>query len=368
VFCVDPLRRFLSQSPGRVWTEECRRVFSVVLRGVPRLVARNSLPPPLPPLSARLYRHAWHGMILPVCSLMMVGSAAGIVDNIRYSDCGGPTATFPQMTIFDSMYVNNESFAFYLNSTCGVHGNPACSGLDPNDPNAGSTIFRPDVAMDGVARYKEYVTRVLSLSHVLCFGPATSMLTLFWGVVGTSSRWSSFTQTQQRERCQHCRGCCLPCKRATIPATTVWFHRAVDAHSCTVYPGSCNSCTNLRVPVHQSCGCSCQGRAVTEGCLRSPAQRTGLVQDAVLCHVRRSVLPVAPLFRCLVVITHTLRLTTDNWGVFCIPQTPERFTTTSCLRSKTSRTTTHRAISAISARRPETNSTFVGSASAPRPC
>lgn len=251
MFCVDPLRCFLSQSPGLVWTEACRRF--VVLRGFENSCASTARNLKLPPLTtttatsvmqpARLHHSASHGTLLPVCSLMMVGSAAGIVDNIRYSDCGGPTATFPQMTIFDSMYVNNESFAFYLNSTCGVHGNPACSGLDPNDPNAGSTIFRPDVAMDGVARYKE---RVLSLSHVLCFGPATSMLTLFWGVVGTSSRWSSFTQTQQRERCQHCRGCCPPCKRATIHATTVWFHRAVDAHSCTVYPGSCNSCTNLR--------------------------------------------------------------------------------------------------------------------------
>eukprot|EP00040_Diaphanoeca_grandis_P010926 m.55978 g.55978 ORF g.55978 m.55978 type:complete len:413 (+) comp22165_c0_seq1:607-1845(+) len=89
---------------------------------------------------------------------LMIQSATscGIVDNIRYCDCGGSTCTFPQMTIYDSMYVNNVSFSLFLNSTCGVNGNPHCHGMDPNNPNAGSPIPTPDVAMSGVGRYKDH--------------------------------------------------------------------------------------------------------------------------------------------------------------------------------------------------------------------
>jgi len=70
------------------------------------------------------------------------------------------------MTIYDSLFVNNVSFALYLNSTCGIHENPACAGIDPNDPDAGSTIFRPDVAMSGVGRCVALrCARVLLLEH-----------------------------------------------------------------------------------------------------------------------------------------------------------------------------------------------------------
>ena len=87
---------------------------------------------------------------------LMIQSATscGIIENIRYSDCGGPTATFPQMTIYDSLYINNRTFGIYMNSTCGIDGHPSCHGIDPNDPDAGSPVSTPDVAMSGVGRYK----------------------------------------------------------------------------------------------------------------------------------------------------------------------------------------------------------------------
>ena len=89
---------------------------------------------------------------------LMIQSATscGITDNIIYSDCGGPTATFPQFTIYDSLYVNNIDFRIFMNSTCGIDGHPACHGVDPNSPSAGSPIPTPDVAMSGVGRYKKY--------------------------------------------------------------------------------------------------------------------------------------------------------------------------------------------------------------------
>ena len=87
---------------------------------------------------------------------LMIQSATscGIIDNIVYTKCGGKTATFPQMTIYDSMYVNNISFSIFMNSTCGIDGHPACHGVDPTSPDAGSTINAPDVGMSGVGRYK----------------------------------------------------------------------------------------------------------------------------------------------------------------------------------------------------------------------
>ena len=42
-----------------------------------------------------------------------------------------------------------------MNSTCGIDGNPSCHGISPHDPDAGSHIVSPDVAMTGVGRYKE---------------------------------------------------------------------------------------------------------------------------------------------------------------------------------------------------------------------
>eukprot|EP00041_Stephanoeca_diplocostata_P025155 m.651968 g.651968 ORF g.651968 m.651968 type:complete len:591 (-) comp22686_c0_seq1:2013-3785(-) len=78
------------------------------------------------------------------------GTSCGVVDNIAYNQCGGRTETFPQMTIYDSLYVNNVSFSLFLNSTCGIDGNPQCAGGESGTP----TIHLPDVIMSGVGRYK----------------------------------------------------------------------------------------------------------------------------------------------------------------------------------------------------------------------
>mmetsp|Transcript_94372 Transcript_94372/g.270274 ORF Transcript_94372/g.270274 Transcript_94372/m.270274 type:complete len:609 (-) Transcript_94372:146-1972(-) len=84
-------------------------------------------------------------------------TSCGIHDNILYSDCGGATDTFPQMTIYDSLYVNNVSFGLYINSTCGLWSNSTpCEGIDPHDPESGSTIPTPDVGMSGVGRYADH--------------------------------------------------------------------------------------------------------------------------------------------------------------------------------------------------------------------
>ena len=44
-------------------------------------------------------------------------TSCGIDDNIRYSQCGGPTASFPQRTIYDNLHDANVSFAIYSNHT-----------------------------------------------------------------------------------------------------------------------------------------------------------------------------------------------------------------------------------------------------------
>jgi hypothetical protein len=52
------------------------------------------------------------------------GTSCGMHHNGHYDDCGGATVAFPQLTIYDSMWLHNVSFAWYLNSTCGIdsHG------------------------------------------------------------------------------------------------------------------------------------------------------------------------------------------------------------------------------------------------------
>ena len=67
--------------------------------------------------------------------------------------------TFPQLTIWDSLFLHNISFKLFMNSTCGVHGNPQCHSVDPNTPYAGSPLrptAMPDVAMSGVGRHKRH--------------------------------------------------------------------------------------------------------------------------------------------------------------------------------------------------------------------
>eukprot|EP01048_Picozoa_sp_COSAG05_P023994 COSAG05_NODE_5443_length_1173_cov_1.249534_1_plen_295_part_01 len=83
-------------------------------------------------------------------------TSCGIHDNVMYSECGGSTNVFPQLTIWDSLFLHNVSFSLYMNSTCGVDGKP-CHSVDPNSPYAGSPLrptAMPDVAMSGVGRHK----------------------------------------------------------------------------------------------------------------------------------------------------------------------------------------------------------------------
>lgn len=90
-------------------------------------------------------------------------TSCGIHDNIMYSACGGKTNTFPQMTIYDSLRVNNVDFGLWMNSSCGTGPSSSpCHGVDPNTPNAGSPIPSPDVAMSGVSRH---VDRFFSQQH-----------------------------------------------------------------------------------------------------------------------------------------------------------------------------------------------------------
>jgi len=74
--------------------------------------------------------------------------------NGLYNDCGGPNVSFPQPTIYDSLREHNVSFAMFMNSTCGLDGKP-CHGEDPITDDSPSAISTPDVAMEGVARYKD---------------------------------------------------------------------------------------------------------------------------------------------------------------------------------------------------------------------
>ena len=57
----------------------------------------------------------------------------GMQANALYNDCGGKSVSFPQRTIYDSLREHNVSFAFFMNSTCGLDGKP-CHGEDPIVP------------------------------------------------------------------------------------------------------------------------------------------------------------------------------------------------------------------------------------------
>ena len=82
-------------------------------------------------------------------------TSCGVHDNIMYSSCGGKTDTFPQLTVFDSLFLHNLSFGLYMNSSCGLAGQPACHGDSPHTAEAGSPFNMPDVAMSGVGRHQE---------------------------------------------------------------------------------------------------------------------------------------------------------------------------------------------------------------------
>ena len=82
------------------------------------------------------------------------GTSCGMTSNVLWKQCGGNGTYFPQPTIYDSLRLHNVSFSLFMNSTCGLDGKP-CHGEDPHDPDSGSAISTPDVAMIGVARHKD---------------------------------------------------------------------------------------------------------------------------------------------------------------------------------------------------------------------
>jgi phospholipase C len=80
-------------------------------------------------------------------------TSCGLKDNELYNACGGPTPNFPQMTIYDNLYLNNVSFGIYYNSTCGEDGNQT----ECQEKWSGGSVYvgSPDLAMMGVARHVE---------------------------------------------------------------------------------------------------------------------------------------------------------------------------------------------------------------------
>ena len=88
-------------------------------------------------------------------------TSCGMQANALYNDCGGKSVSFPQKTIYDSLREHNVSFGFFMNSTCGLDGKP-CHGENPITTDSPSAISTPDVALEGVARYKE---RFFSQEH-----------------------------------------------------------------------------------------------------------------------------------------------------------------------------------------------------------
>ena len=80
-------------------------------------------------------------------------TSCGLRDNRNYRDGGGNTEMFPQFTIYDSMKLDNVSFKFYINSTCGLPGHKSCNSVGPNTDT--SPVYAPDSSLAGVARYKD---------------------------------------------------------------------------------------------------------------------------------------------------------------------------------------------------------------------
>ena len=63
-----------------------------------------------------------------------------------YDQGGGPTKTYPQFSIYDTMALDGVSFGLYANATCGFGPHPPCTELAP--------AF--DTYMAGVARHPEH--------------------------------------------------------------------------------------------------------------------------------------------------------------------------------------------------------------------
>ena len=89
-------------------------------------------------------------------------TSCGMQHNGLWDDCGGDSPIFPQFTIFDSLRLQNVSFGLFMNSTCGLDGQP-CKGL-PWTPSP--TVTTPDVQMAGVARHKDrFYSQTLFYEH-----------------------------------------------------------------------------------------------------------------------------------------------------------------------------------------------------------
>ena len=78
-------------------------------------------------------------------------TSCGATSNYFWNRCGGSQKQYPQMTIYDSMFISNVSFGLYLNASCGIDGHPPCAGREQGTPS----IDTPDVSMAGVARHAD---------------------------------------------------------------------------------------------------------------------------------------------------------------------------------------------------------------------
>ena len=51
------------------------------------------------------------------------------------------------------MKLDNVSFKFYINATCGLPGHKSCNSVGPHTDT--SPVYAPDSSLAGVARYKD---------------------------------------------------------------------------------------------------------------------------------------------------------------------------------------------------------------------
>ena len=80
--------------------------------------------------------------------LTQSGTSCGLTTTgYTFDQGGGPTKSYPQFTIYDSMALDNVSFGIYINVTCGIGSEPACTDDPP-----GELI---DWHMAGVTRHLE---------------------------------------------------------------------------------------------------------------------------------------------------------------------------------------------------------------------
>ena len=82
-------------------------------------------------------------------------TSCGVADNILYSQCGGANATYPQMTIYDSLSLVNRSFGFYVNSTVPAACDDYPKTCDHGSWNMLGDVNYPDMFMDGVGRHQD---------------------------------------------------------------------------------------------------------------------------------------------------------------------------------------------------------------------